>query len=128
MQVLCCFLLHVLTGQEKTEHTPQPIRLPAFGGKKRFSTPAQVACGGLYTAVVTEDGDMFATGCGKYGRLATGNEENHLSFVPVPLPEKVTQVRDGLECFRCPPCSLSFSESLLSDSGETTTNRSKFTL
>ena len=95
------FLILLLTGQENTEHTPQRIKLPALDGKKHSSAPTQVACGGLCTAVVTEDGDMFATGCGKYGRLATGSEENHLSFIPVPLPEKVMQVGVKVECFRC---------------------------
>ena len=44
--------------------------------------------------VLTEDGDLFTTGCGKYGRLASGREEDTCSFVQVSVPEKVQQVKE----------------------------------
>ncbi|KAL8590092.1 hypothetical protein ACOMHN_034323 [Nucella lapillus] len=87
------------TGKEQTEHTPQHIKLSmggGGGGPSKVVSPVQVLCGGLYTAALTQDGDMFVTGCGKYGRLASGNEDNTLSFVKVALPEKVKQVSCGL--------------------------------
>ncbi|KAK7103664.1 uncharacterized protein [Littorina saxatilis] len=80
------------TGKEQTEHTPQFIKLR----NKASSTLKQVSCGALFTAVIMQDGDVFATGCGKYGRLGTGNEEDHVTFVPVNLPEKVTQISCGV--------------------------------
>ncbi|XP_076442328.1 uncharacterized protein LOC143281177 [Babylonia areolata] len=82
------------TGKEQTEHIPQPIRLVCGGSKA--AVPTQVSCGGLHTAVLTQDGDMAITGCGKYGRLASGDEESTSSFVRVVLPEKVKQISCGV--------------------------------
>ena len=57
-------------GQTATEHTPVSPRIP---GKC-----CQISSGGHYTAVITCSGDLFAFGCGKYGRLGTGNEDDQL--------------------------------------------------
>ena len=39
----------------------------------------QVACGGLHTAALSQDGQLFTFGLGKDGRLGHGNERDQLA-------------------------------------------------
>ena len=63
-------------GQTDTVHAPiQP----------HLSVPVkQIDCGGYYTAVITESGQLVTFGCAKYGRLGTGDETDKLE------PMKIT--------------------------------------
>lgn len=69
-------------GRTDTEHTPVVPKLPA-------KEIIFINCGGYYTAVITADGDMYTFGCGKYGRLGTGDEADRLE------PEHVKASSDG---------------------------------
>lgn len=46
----------------------------------------EASCGGTHTLVVTAEGRMFIWGRGSFGRLGTGNEQNHFAPVEVCLP------------------------------------------
>ena len=62
-------------GSQDTRHTPRKPSLPDECRCKK------ICCGGHYTAVVTDRGSLYTFGCGKHGRLGTGNENDKL--VPV---------------------------------------------
>ncbi len=46
----------------------------------------EASCGGTHTLVVTDEGRIFVWGRGSFGRLGTGNEQNHFGPVEVELP------------------------------------------
>ncbi|XP_005094677.1 ultraviolet-B receptor UVR8 [Aplysia californica] len=76
------------TGNLETKHTPQNIKPP---GKVK-----QVDCGALFTVVLTEDGAVYSTGCGKFGRLGHGSSEKDSNILgPVVLSVKCSQVSCG---------------------------------
>ncbi|KAK7488390.1 hypothetical protein BaRGS_00020364 [Batillaria attramentaria] len=81
------------TGHEQTEHTPQIVKLP--GDRKLHICLKQVACGGLYTGVLTDRGDIYTFGSGKYGRLGSGCEDTLPSPVKISVPDKVLQISCG---------------------------------
>ncbi|KAK7482222.1 hypothetical protein BaRGS_00026571 [Batillaria attramentaria] len=54
-----------------------------------------VACGGLYTGVLTDRGDIYTFGSGKYGRLGSGCEDTLPSPVKISVPDKVLQISCG---------------------------------
>lgn len=54
--------------------------------------PSQICTGGLFTAIVTQKGDVYVCGCGKYGRLGLGHEAD------VNRPTKVTPAKDAKVC------------------------------
>lgn len=83
------------TGNEHTQHNPQMIQVKS-DSKGHEAWPCQVSCGGLYTAIVMSDGEMYTSGCAKYGRLGSGCEDNRSKFVRTPLPQKVKKVSTGL--------------------------------
>ncbi len=64
-----------------------PIELKI--GKNGDHRPARVYTGGLFTAILTQKGDIFVCGCGKYGRLGTGSDKDS------PLPIKVVPAKDA---------------------------------
>ena len=43
----------------------------------------QVAAGDYHTGMVTEAGDLLMCGCGEYGRLGLGDEDNRTTPTPV---------------------------------------------
>ena len=62
-------------GTKDTRHTPGRLSLPDKCGCTRIGS------GGHYTAVVTDKGELYTFGCGKHGRLGTGDEDDRL--VPI---------------------------------------------
>jgi alpha-tubulin suppressor-like RCC1 family protein len=56
-----------------------------------------LSCGALYTGAVTTDGRVVTSGCGKYGRLGTGDENDRETPTQVALPDdvKVKEVSVG---------------------------------
>ena len=64
--------------------TPLHMKLSKNGDR-----PAYIYTGGLFTAVLTHRGDIFVCGCGKYGRLGTGNEED------ICAPQKIAPAKDA---------------------------------
>ena len=59
-----------------------PRRVEGLEGHK----VVEASAGGTHTVVVTEDGRMFIWGRGSFGRLGTGNEQNHFAPVEVCFP------------------------------------------
>lgn len=59
-----------------------PRRVEGLEGHK----VVEASAGGTHTVVVTEDGRMFIWGRGSFGRLGTGNEQNHFAPVEVYFP------------------------------------------
>ena len=53
-----------------------------------------VAAGAEHTAAVTEDGDLYGWGWGRYGNLGLGDRNDRL------FPEKVSAV-DVRQCYYC---------------------------
>ena len=45
----------------------------------------QVSCGDAHVIVLTKSGDVYTWGCGEFGRLGLGDEEDHTT------PQKVSQ-------------------------------------
>lgn len=62
-------------GSKDTRHTP---RKPSLSHESQCT---RISCGGHFTAVVTDKGEVYTFGCGKHGRLGTGDETDRL--VPV---------------------------------------------
>ena len=75
------------------------------GHKENLETPVcctigtrgvvSVGAGGLYTALVTEDGVVYSTGSGRHGRLGSGDEQDttHLQCVQALSGKNIKQVR-----------------------------------
>ncbi|CAM9567431.1 unnamed protein product [Discosporangium mesarthrocarpum] len=62
-----------------------------LGAEKAVS----VACGGWHTAVVADDGRLWACGRGEYGRLGLGDDTCQWQLKPVPLQDGHQLVRYG---------------------------------
>lgn len=66
-----------------------------LSGHSKAAKPKQVSCGAFHTAVLTEDGEVFTWGKGKYGRL--GHGDNRDRSVPCELDMDGRRVR-AVEC------------------------------
>ncbi|XP_071080908.1 uncharacterized protein [Haliotis cracherodii] len=82
------------TGTASTSHTPQLLKCEDVIGQASVS---QISSGGLHTCCLTDDGRVMSFGCGKHGRLGSGNDEDQLSPSPVKFPHntKIVQVSCG---------------------------------
>jgi len=60
---------------EIDRHVPTQLADEAFGG----AAAVVVAAGGIHTATVTEDGNLFTWGFGAYGQLGLGDDNNRLA-------------------------------------------------
>lgn len=74
-------------GQTNTQHTPVRPKLPAN------TEACDIQCGGYYTAVIDKVGQLFTFGCGKYGRLGTGSDED----VAEPVKIRVAATGDRVD-------------------------------
>ncbi|KAL4238637.1 hypothetical protein ACF0H5_003344 [Mactra antiquata] len=79
-------------GETGTVHTPITPKLPPN------MEVSDVQCGGYFTAVLTTDGRLFTFGCGKYGRLGTGNEADQKQPVEIRFldGDKIEKVSCGI--------------------------------
>lgn len=82
-------------GETTTQHTPVHPKLPTN------TEVSDINCGGYYTAVISRDGGLFTFGCGKYGRLGTGNEENKTESVRINVTDD-----NGKVAFRKVSCGI----------------------
>jgi alpha-tubulin suppressor-like RCC1 family protein len=64
-------------GQTDTQHIPVRTKLPVN------TEACYIHCGGYFTAVINKNGRLFTFGCGKYGRLGTGKEEDRAEPVEI---------------------------------------------
>uniref|UniRef100_A0A914XPZ6 RCC1-like domain-containing protein n=1 Tax=Plectus sambesii TaxID=2011161 RepID=A0A914XPZ6_9BILA len=64
---------------------------------KNGDRPAAIKSGGLFTAIQTRKGDVFVCGCGKYGRLGSGDDKDVLTPIKIsPAKDaKVSQIAAG---------------------------------
>ncbi|KAG8064559.1 hypothetical protein GUJ93_ZPchr0004g39967 [Zizania palustris] len=69
-------------GLGTTEDSPLPQKIQAFEGV----CVKMIAAGAEHTAAVTEDGDLYGWGWGRYGNLGLGDRNDRL------VPEKVSAV------------------------------------
>lgn len=78
-------------GQTDTVHTPnQPkLRKPAV----------QINSGGYFTAIITNCGELWTFGCGKYGRLGTGSETDSTEPVKIKCVDNSGNVKLKLVSF-----------------------------
>lgn len=69
--------------------TPIELKIPVSDDRV-----AQIYTGGLFTALVTQKGDLYVCGCGRHGRLGTGSEDDVFSLTKIELGKdtKVGQV------------------------------------
>ncbi|WZZ37311.1 hypothetical protein YC2023_020712 [Brassica napus] len=73
-------------GLGNTEDSLVPQKIQAFEGVRI----KMVAAGAEHTAAVTEDGDLYGWGWGRYGNFGLGNRNDRL------VPERVTSASDHL--------------------------------
>lgn len=71
------------SGTSKGSVLPSELKLD------KGDRPIQICTGGLFTAIVTQKGNVYVCGCGKYGRLGLGHEND------VNVPTKVTPAKDA---------------------------------
>ena len=71
-------------GDEEAYLTPKPV-----AGNLSGKICIEVSCGGLHTAVVTQDAHVYSFGDGHDGQLGLGSERQTDSFVParVEMPD-----------------------------------------
>lgn len=68
---------------------------PAQITKLKMLKCRQIACGGLHTSVLTNDGRVVAFGWGRQGQIGQRNAVLHESPMFVALPEIVVQLASG---------------------------------
>lgn len=69
-------------GQTDTQHTPVRPKLP------QNTEIADLHCGGYYTAVVSQNGQLYTFGCGKHGRLGSGSEEDRTEPIKISVTDE----------------------------------------
>lgn len=83
-------------GQTDTVHTPVRPKLPA--GTKLI----EINCGGYYTSVIDCNGHLYSFGCGKYGRLGTGDEADRNK----PVKINICDEKDATVKFKKVSCGI----------------------
>jgi alpha-tubulin suppressor-like RCC1 family protein len=78
-------------GQGDQVNRMVPVLIPVPKGE----TAKKVACGGLYTAVVTVEGSLYTCGQNSYGQLGHGNKTYRQELTKVDLPYPVVDVICG---------------------------------
>eukprot|EP01156_Anaeramoeba_ignava_P014433 Anaeramoba_ignava/a609162_32.p1 GENE.a609162_32~~a609162_32.p1 ORF type:complete len:387 (-),score=103.78 a609162_32:66-1226(-) len=76
---------------QKEVHKPTKVLLP----ENTFIS--SVSCGGWYTLFLSQNGDVFSCGYGKYGRLGSGSETDQHTPIQInkQIKEKVVQISAG---------------------------------
>ncbi|XP_074654036.1 serine/threonine-protein kinase Nek9-like [Tubulanus polymorphus] len=76
-------------GDESTETVISPLLVDFFS-----SRPAElVSCGDAHVVVLTKNFEVFTWGCGEYGRLGLGSEDDHFSPQKVKMRHVIRSVR-----------------------------------
>lgn len=78
-------------GNQESQDTPTMIDHAHFG-----SRVMQVACGGIHSAALTEDGDVFTWGCGSDGRLGHPEAKGHRYLFRSDIPRRVENLPKDL--------------------------------
>ncbi|XP_045176506.2 probable E3 ubiquitin-protein ligase HERC3 [Mercenaria mercenaria] len=92
-------------GETDTQHTPVRPKLPTN------TEVCDIHCGGYYTAVISKNGHLYTFGCGKYGRLGTGDEEDRLE----PVKIKAKDDDKGNITFRKVSCGIWHGAAIAND-------------
>ena len=69
--------------------------------KKQHGQIIDISAGGLFTAAITDKNYLLSFGCGKYGRLGSGDENDHKNVIagPISSNSKLAKVKKVKYCF-----------------------------
>ena len=65
--------------------------------KKQHGQIIDISAGGLFTAAITDKNYLLSFGCGKYGRLGSGDEIDHKNVIEKPISSnsKLAKVKNN---------------------------------
>ncbi len=80
-------------GRKETALLPNTVTFDKDFKSRNCSSAAIVSAGGLHSALCTREGKLFSFGCGKHGRLGTGDETDRCIATAVTTLDAVNVVQ-----------------------------------